>query len=142
MPTLELSLSEITYTTLRRAAKQRSQPIESVVEDALIAFLQPTAVSEKDAGNGSSALLGDWRRAKIHIEAEAWRSLPAATQHSYGEDFVAVHNRQVVDHDRDRLTLHRRIRARFGDVPVLITPAGSPSPREFQLMSPRVERSS
>ena len=141
MPTLELSLTETTYTTLRQAAKRRSQSNEGVVEDALVAFLQPAISSEKDAGNGSSARTGDWRRAKIHAEAETWRSLPANVQHSYGEDFVAVHNGQVVDHDRDRLTLYRRIRGRFYDVPVLITPAHSPSPREFQLLSPRMERS-
>lgn len=141
MPTLELSLSETTYTTLRQAAKRRSQPIEDLVEDALMAFLQPAESFEEEAGNGSSARTSDWRRAKIHAEAEAWRSLPATVRRSYGEDFVAVHDRQVVDRDRDRLTLYRRVRARFGDVPVLITPANSPSPREFHLLSPRVERS-
>ena len=141
MPTVEISLSETTYTTLRRAAERRSQPLEGVVKDALNAFLQASTVSEEGAGNGSSARTSDWRRAKIHTEAEAWRSLPAAVRHSYGEDFVAVHNGQVVDHDRDRLSLYRRIRTRFDDVPVLITPAGSAAPREFQLLSPRVERS-
>ena len=75
-------------------------------------------------------------RAEISDEGEAWRFLPAATRRNYGEDFVAVHNREVVDHDTDRLTLHRRNRPRFSDVPVLITPANSPSPREFQLLSP------
>jgi hypothetical protein len=30
MPTLDLSLSETTYTTLRQTVKQRSQPIEDV----------------------------------------------------------------------------------------------------------------
>lgn len=141
MPTFELSLSETTYATLRQAAQRRSQPIEHLVEDALNAFLQPATSSEENAGNGSSARTGDWRRAKNHAEAEAWRSLPATVRRSYSEDFVAVHNGQVVDHDRDRLTLYRRVRARFGDVPVLITPAGSVSPREFQLLSPRVEQS-
>ncbi len=136
MPTLELSLSETTYTTLRQAAKQRSQPIEDVVEDALIAFLQPAASSEMGAGNGSSAPASDWRRAKIHAEAEAWRSLLSAVRRGYGDDFVAVHNGQVVDNDSDRLTLYRRIRARFGDIPILTTPAGSAPPREFQLFHP------
>lgn len=141
MPTLEISLNETTYTSLRRVAERRSQPLEGVVKDALNAFLQAPTSSDEGAGNGSSARTNDWRRAKIHTEAEAWRSLPAAVKNSYGENFVAVHNGQVVDHDRDRLTLYRRIRARFNDVPVLITPAGSVSPREFQLLSPRVERS-
>lgn len=140
MPTLELSLSETTYTTLRQAAQRRSQPIEDLVEDALEAFLQPSTSFEQDAGNGSSARTNDWRRAKIHTEAEAWRSLSTAVHRSYGENFVAVHNGQVVDHDRDRLTLYRRIRERFEGIPVLITPASASSPREFQLLSPRVER--
>lgn len=135
MPTVELSLSETTYTTLRQAAERRSQPLEDVVEDALYAFLQPSTFSEAGAGNDSSAPASDWRRAKIHVEAETWRSLLPAVRRSYGDNFVAVHNGQVVDHDSDHLTLYRRIRASFGDVPVLITPASASSPREFQLLA-------
>ena len=140
MPTLELSLSETIYKTLRQAAERRSQPIEDLVEDALNAFLPLSTSSEADAGNGLSASAGDWRRAKIHIEADAWRSLPPTVRRKYGNDYVAVHNGQVVDHAGDRLTLYRRIRTRFGDVPVLITPADASSPREFQMLSPRLDR--
>ncbi len=140
MPIVELSLSETTYTTLRQAAEQSNQPLAEMVEIALQAFLQPPTNSEPDTGNGSTTPAKDWRRAKIHIEAEAWRDLPSAVRRSYGDDFVAVHDRQVVDHHRDRLTLYRRIRARFGDVPILITPANATSPREYRLISPHVER--
>lgn len=140
MPTLELSLSETTYTTLRQAAERRSQPIEDLVEDALNAFLPLSSSSETDAGNGLSAPASDWRRARIHTEAEAWWSLPPTVRRKYGKDYVAVHNGQVVDHDGDRLALYRRIRTRFGDVPVLITPANASSPREFQVLSPRLDR--
>ena len=140
MPTLELSLSETTYTTLRQAAERRNQPIEGVVEDALNAFLEPSITSEASNDNGSSEPTIGWRQAKIHAEAGAWRSLPPAVRRGYGDDFVAVHDGRVVDHDGDRLTLFRRVRTRFGDVPVLITPASAPSPREFQMISPRAER--
>jgi len=140
MPIVELSLSETMYKTLRQAAERSNQPLAEMVEIALEAFLQPPTSLEPGAGNGSATPADDWRRTKIHAEAEAWRSLPATVQRSYGEDFVAVHNRQVVDHHRDRLTLYRRVRARFGDVPILITPANAASPREFRIISPRVER--
>ncbi len=140
MPTVELTLSETTFVTLRKAAEQRRQLLEEVIEDALDAFLEPVASIEPAAGNGSSAPDGDWRRAKIHTEAEAWRSVPTTVRRSYGDDFVAVHGGRVVDHDGDRLTLYRRLRARFGDIPILITPADAVSPREFQFLSPRVER--
>lgn len=140
MPTVQLTLSETTYSSLREAAERRSQPIEGLVEDALNAFLQPTTSAETGSGNGSSESAMGWRQAKIRAEAGAWRSLPPTIRRSYGDDFVAVHNGEVVDHEADRLTLYRRVRMRFGDIPVLITPASASSPREFQMHSPRVER--
>jgi hypothetical protein len=78
------------------------------------------------------------RRAKIHIEAEAWRAMPEATRRRYRNQFVAVHNGQVIDHDADRLLLYRRVRKKLGDVPVLITPGGASHPYEFQILSPRL----
>lgn len=140
MPTVELSLSETTYTNLRQTAERRSQLLGDVVEEALQAFLQPPPIPRIEAGNGSAASADDWRRAKIHVEAEAWRAIPSEVRRSYGDDFVAVHDGQVIDHHYDRLTLYRRVRAVLGDAPVLITPANAVSPREFQLRSPRLER--
>jgi len=78
------------------------------------------------------------RQAKIHNEAMAWRALPLATRQQYAGQFVAVHNGQVIDSDLDRLELYRRIQQKLGHVPVLITPAHQPSPREFSLHSPRL----
>jgi hypothetical protein len=78
------------------------------------------------------------RRAKIHIEAEAWRAIPTAERRQYHNQFVAVHDGQIIDHDPDRLQLYRRIRKKVGDVPVLITPGGAPHPREFQIRSPHL----
>lgn len=79
------------------------------------------------------------RRAKIHIEAEAWRAISTTERRQYRNQFVAVHHGQVIDHDADRLRLYRRIREKLGDVPVLITPGGAPHPREFQILSPRLD---
>ena len=141
MPTLEIMLNEPTYTSLQEAARQRSQSLNLLVQDALAAFLQLPPESAYPAN-------GDWafdstavaRRAKIHTEAEAWRALPHAVRQSYGQEYVAVHEGQVIDHDPDRLALYRRVYERLGDVAVLITPAAAPSPREFLMHSPRLER--
>ena len=78
------------------------------------------------------ALTAVQRRARIHTEAEAWRVIQATEGAKYSDEFVAVHAGQVIDHDADRLTLYHRVRGELGDVPVLITPGGTPSPREFQ----------
>lgn len=79
------------------------------------------------------------RRAKIHIEAEAWRAIPTTERRQYRNQFVAVHDGQVMDYDTDRLLLYRRVREKLGDVPVLINPGGAPHPREFQILSPRLD---
>lgn len=97
-------------------------------------FVRPAAVESV------SARAGHERRASIHAEALAWRALPETVRRSYGDDFVAVYNQEVVDHDPDRLTLYRRVRKKLGDVPVLISPASALAPREIRVLTPRFER--
>jgi hypothetical protein len=138
MPTLEVTLNEPIYTVLNQVAHRSRQSADAIVQEALDVFFRMWQPSARDASRASSATA--WRRAKIHAEAEAWRALPEATRRGYGNGFVAVHEGQVIDHDADRLTLYRRVRERLGDEPVLITPADAPAPREFQILSPRLER--
>lgn len=143
MPTLEITLNPATYASLRQAALQRRQSLELVVEDALAAFLhQPARPIQTTNGDLAPDRAGIERRAKIRAEAEAWRSLPDTVRQSYGLEFVAVHEGHVIDHDADRLALYRRVRQRLEDTAVLITPAAGPSPREFRIASPRLERPS
>lgn len=143
MPTLEITLNPATYASLRQAALQRRQSLELVVEDALAAFLhQPARPNQTTNGDLTADGEGIERRAKIRAEAEAWRALSDAVRESYGLEFVAVHEGHVIDHDADRLALYRRVRQRLEDTAVLITPAAGPSPREFRMASPRLERPS
>lgn len=72
------------------------------------------------------------RHARLRTEAATWRSLPAAERQRYGADFVAVLDGSVIDQDAARAKLVQRIRRRFGDAPVLITPANAEGVREFR----------
>lgn len=139
MPTLSMNLSEHAFTVLKQAAAERRQSVEVLVQDALDSFL-PLAMAGgvNDAPDLASAVAERWD--KIRREALAWRTLSEETRRRYGADFVAVHNGEVLDHDRDRVALHQRIRRRFGDLPILITLAQAPAPREFTVRSPRLER--
>ncbi|PKO22017.1 MAG: hypothetical protein CVU38_11635 [Chloroflexi bacterium HGW-Chloroflexi-1] len=140
MPTLEVTLSEPAYVVLEQTACERRQPVEAIVRDALSIFLRLPKPETAEGSVAPAAATGAWRRAGIHIEAKAWRAMPATVRRRYGSEFVAVHNGQVVDHDPDRLVLYRRVHERVGNVPVLITPADAPSPREFWILSPHFER--
>lgn len=141
MPTLEISLNQATYVSLREVARLRSQPLETLVEDALTSFLrEPMEPAGAANGGWESDPTGVERRAKIHAEALAWRALAASVRHLYERQFVAVHEGKVIDYDPDRLALYLRVRKRLGKTPVLITQASAPSPREFYIASPRLER--
>lgn len=74
-------------------------------------------------------------RRKIEQEQAWWLSLPLTKRARYEGDYVAVHNQSLVDHDSDEDALHRRIRATYGNTPVLIMPAEGP--REIRIISPR-----
>ena len=75
-------------------------------------------------------------RRKIEQEQAWWLSLPLGERAKYEGEFVAVHNRRLIDHDTDEIALHKRIRAKYGKTPVLIIPAEGP--REIRIFSPRL----
>ena len=58
-----------------------------------------------------------------------------ALQAQYGEEFVAIWEERVVDHDTDRSRLAERVYGRFGFVPIYIDQP-SESPARFYLSSP------
>jgi hypothetical protein len=134
----------LTLNQLLKMAEQLSDDEKSELVNALIQMLQDTTPFDDNTdihASGRSlppSVAARW--IKIREEAAAWRSLSHRERAGYGSSYIAVHQGEVVDHDMDRLSLHKRVRARFGDVPVLITPALADNPREFVLRSPRLER--
>ncbi len=139
MPILSMDLSEHTYTILKQTAVERQQSVELLVQDALDSFLTwPTNGPVSDAPDLAPTVAERWD--KMRREAQFWRTAPEEIRKPYGADFVAVHNGEVIDHDSDRMALHRRIQRRFNDLPILITPAQASAPREFTVRGPRLER--
>ena len=111
---------------------------ELVVHEPLASTIRQEAEAE---GIGVESLLHaalrhyrfEAQRKKIAGEAEWWRTLPPETSTPFAGEFVAIHNKQVVDHDRDEESLRKRIRAKYGKIAVLITPADGP--RELHVVS-------
>ena len=78
-------------------------------------------------------------RMKIEQEQEWWLNLPLKQRTKYEGEFIAVHRQKVIDHDKDQKALSKRIRGKFGNVPILIIPAeGS---KEIRIYSPRLIKS-
>ncbi len=76
-------------------------------------------------------------RKKIELEQEWWQSLPLRERAKYEGEYVAVHHRRLVDSDKNRLALYRRVRDTYGNTAVLIMPAEGP--QDIVMRSPRIE---
>jgi hypothetical protein len=60
---------------------------------------------------------------------------------TYPNEYIAFYQGELVDHDIDFLTLHRRVRRQFGRQPVLLRQVNSVSERILTFRSPRFTRS-
>jgi hypothetical protein len=116
----DIVLGEPLASHIREAADAQGMPIESLIEAALRQYSFQA------------------QRAKLELEARWWRSVTAESRAAYAGEYVAVHQQVVVDHDRDEEVLRRRIRAQFGKVVVLISPAEGQ--REWHMVSTHLAR--
>lgn len=57
---------------------------------------------------------------KLQSEMEAFQAQLPVLMARYADQYVAMHEGQVIDHDTDLRTLHGRVYARMGSVPVLL----------------------
>lgn len=60
-------------------------------------------------------------RRKISEESQIYQQRHAELKAQYLGQFIAMHDGQIVDHDREVAALHQRVRQRFGWKPVMIT---------------------
>jgi hypothetical protein len=118
MPVLEIS-EETT-----RLIEQESDAFDMPVDSLLVQALRHLRTVENHK--------------RIGQEQAWWLSQPLSVRAKYEGEYVAVHNQLLIDHDKDRVALHDRIRAKFGNKPVLVMPAEGP--REVFVRSPRIVR--
>lgn len=113
-----LQISEELADVIQQEAKERQETVEN--------FLRSTLQRERTLSN----------RQKIEREQKWWESLPLTKRAEFSGKYIAIHNRQLVDHDKNETELYARIRKKFGKTPVLIMPAEGP--QDIQIYSPRV----
>lgn len=101
--------------------------IDAFIDQALRAYLTrvPTKIS---------------REAKIRAEREAFEQQHTTLLANYANQYVALDNGQVIDHDPDLRTLHLRVFAQLGHTTVLLKKVTKETERELVFRSPRFER--
>ena len=104
---------------IEQLASATRQPAEQVLEEAVQAYLD------------------EMERAAIRVETQHFRAKQAELAQRYPDEHVAMREGEVVDHDVDVSRLEKRVRERFGVLPVLIAPVTSP--RELRWVGGRLD---
>ncbi len=86
------------------------------------------------------AYLVKLRHEKLLAESQAFDQLRDTWLAQYKDEYVAVHQGRVVDHDPDLRTLHLRVFAQLGHTAVLLKRVTDQPQRELVFRSPRFER--
>jgi hypothetical protein len=60
-------------------------------------------------------------RRKISEESKIYRHRHAELKEQYLDQYIAMHEGQIVDHDANFSVLRQRIRQKFGPAPIMIT---------------------
>lgn len=103
-----LQVSETLAEAIRYEAETRDQSIEE--------FLAIVLRRERTLAD----------RRKIEEEQDWWLSLPLSERAKYEGQFVAIHDRKLIDHDKDESALRRRVRNKYQRTAVLLMPAEGP----------------
>jgi hypothetical protein len=94
-----------------------------------LARIQPAEIRKNDGAEQ-----------KMRREKDAFVAQQADLRQRYPGEYIAMHNGQVLDHDRDLSELHRRVYVAIGTVTVLLKQVDQPVDRDLFLRSPRLER--
>src|SRR3990172_9675270 len=87
---------------LEKDAAQESRTLSDIVNEAVEHYLHERQI------------------AKLEAEIEAYHRMHPQLKQKFLGEWVAVHDRQLVDHDVDRAEMYRRVRARYGRTTVLL----------------------
>ena len=114
-------ISERTSRQLQQVATQRAAEVSALAEQIIRDFLREEA------------------QKKMGREMEAFRAMHAKLLTRHKDEYVAVHQKQVIDHDSDQLALFLRVDEQYPDVPILIKQVRKEVEEVVTIRSPRFE---
>ena len=97
-----IMLREDLRKTLEQNAERESRDVNELVNEAVERYLR------------------EQRHVKLEKEIAAYEAMHPMLKQNYFEQWVAIHEGQLVDHDVEGDALYQRVRARYGHLPVLI----------------------
>lgn len=95
-------------------------------------------VSEVENEPDFDAFPVDEHLIQIDREQQAYEAQHGQILEEFADQYIAMRHGKVVDHDGDRVAISQRIRAKFGNEPILITPVLTEARQTIFMRSPRV----
>ena len=120
--TLIISIEPDFQSKLEQIAESVGKSTEEIVIEAINEHLQ--RLNEK----------------KLETEQQAYEQMYPKLKKKYLGQFVAIHNKKLVDTGQDFEGLFLRVQNRFGDMPVFICQVTELPVQEWRFRSPRLER--
>ena len=78
-----------------------------------------------------------WEMAMAREEA-AYQVMHEELLTKYANQHVAIYHEKLIDHDKDGTELYKRVRQKYADEFVLITPVEPEAEETYQILSPRI----
>ena len=118
-----LTLPDSVYRQVESMAQATNRPLTEVLSETIHQAFPPLHVHEK--------------RASMQQEVAAFEANHTDLWQQYPHQFVALYQKQVIDHDDDELALVERIEARYPDEVILIRQVLPHRPEPLRFRSPR-----
>lgn len=130
---VQVSLSEQTVERVRDLARQRGADVTEILEQAIERYL---ALTRPPARRSATSTFDE----QLHVIEQEQQVFAARHQEFraiYAGETIAMRAGQVIDHDTDRVALSRRIRLRYGNQPIFMTPVLPEPVQTINTRSPR-----
>jgi predicted DNA-binding protein len=115
-----LTLEPAIQERLEEVAQFLGRPAEEIVSEAVLERLEKL------------------NHEKLEEEISAFERMHSELKPHYERQFVAIHQKTVVDSDADFEPLFLRVQARFGEIAVLIRQVAESPNEEWYFRSPRI----
>lgn len=116
------------YERVKQTAQNKQQSVDEYVSELIASALDE---------NGIVPITNDEALAQ---EARAWDSLYPLLKEKYPGQYVAIHQGQVLDVDKDALTLNRRIQKNHPNKTIWVSRVEEKPFSEIFMRSPRLEK--
>lgn len=135
-----IPLPDNLLSRLRHAAQQEGLSLTRFFEQMLDLYLENHQRRENFEPVDDAAVKSRFLSDPLHAEVDAFRRLHPELLESYLNQYVAIFQGKLVDHDADKLALYKRIEVAYPNDFVLMRPVLEQPEREFYFRSPRYFR--